>query len=41
MNLAQNDDSAGQIKGRPCYHPRGHSFEAIIMNLAQIVYLDF
>ena len=31
--------SRGQIKGKPCYHPSSHISEAIIMNLAQNVWL--
>ena len=32
--------SPGQISGKPCYHSSCHIFQAIIMNLAQNVYLD-
>ena len=35
-HLGSKTRSPGQIKGRPCYHSRGHIFDAIIMNLAQM-----
>ena len=39
-HLGSKTRSPGQIKGKPCKHPRGNIFEVIIMNIAQNVCLD-
>ena len=39
-HLGSTTGSPGQISGKPCYHSRGHIFQAIIMNLAQSVCCD-
>ena len=38
--LESETRSPDQIKGKPCWHFRGHIFEVVIMNLAQNVCLD-
>ena len=39
-HLGSNTRSPGNFKGKLCLNSRGHNFEVIIMNLAQIVCLD-
>ena len=39
-HLESKTRSPGQIRVKSCYHSSGHIFQAIIMNLAQNVFLD-
>ena len=40
-HLGSKTRSPGKISGKSCYHSSGYIFEAIIINLAQNVCLDF